>query len=353
MATKSELKVELKSDTSGFNIDPAKKSLRDLQKQAADSRTALAQLQAEFQDSKNAAIQAGTAYDKAIGNDFKKRISEARTEVSKLNAEVYKGVSQSLSSANVGTAKSFDNLSISAGQANQALRQLPAQFSDIVVSLQAGQSPLTVFLQQGAQIKDSFGGIGNTFKALGPIIGNFLTNPITLAAAALGTLALAYKQGSDEADEFRQSLVLTGNAAGATTNQLAGIAQQLDQASFGTTTAQAAEAVNALVKTGTVGRASLGGFADAAIAASKAFGISIDEIAGNFKKLGEDPVGAAAKLNESMNFLTASTYAQIKAAQDLGDIERAASIAQGQVKDHCRKLRLHRRRMEDSNHICA
>lgn len=42
----------------------------------------------------------------------------------------------------------------SAKQNAAALRMLPAQFSDIVISLQGGQAPLTVFMQQGAQIKD-------------------------------------------------------------------------------------------------------------------------------------------------------------------------------------------------------
>ena len=46
---------------------------------------------------------------------------------------------------------------------NAALRQVPAQFTDIIVSLQGGQAPLTVLLQQGGQLKDVFGGVGNAF----------------------------------------------------------------------------------------------------------------------------------------------------------------------------------------------
>ena len=120
----------------------------------------MAKLQAAFQETKNNAVQAGAALDKSVGDDFKRKISAARTEVSKLNAELYKGVANSVSSANANAAKSFDNLSISAAQAQASLRTLPAQFSDIVVSLQGGQNPLSVLLQQGSQIKDSFGGLG-------------------------------------------------------------------------------------------------------------------------------------------------------------------------------------------------
>ncbi|MFV3015426.1 phage tail length tape measure family protein, partial [Pseudomonas sp. KHB2.9] len=97
-----------------------------------------------------------------------------------------------------------------------ALRGVPAQFTDIAVSLQGGQAPLTVFLQQGGQLKDMFGGVGPAAKALGGYILG-LVNPFTVAAAAIGILGLAYYQGSKEQDAFRLSLVSTGNASGTTT----------------------------------------------------------------------------------------------------------------------------------------
>lgn len=215
---------------------------------------------------------------------------------------------------------------ISAKQTAAAMRGVPAQFTDIITSLQGGQAPLTVMLQQGGQLKDMFGGVGNAAKALGTYALG-LVNPFTAAAAAAGVLGLAYYQGSKEADAFQKALLLTGNAAGASTAQLGGIAQAVS-ASFGTTVGRAAEAITALANAGGVGRASLGEFAATAIAADKAFGIAATDIAKNFAELAKDPTAASLKLNESMNYLTASTYAQIKAAQDLGQQSQAAAIAQ-------------------------
>jgi len=43
---------------------------------------------------------------------------------------------------------------------------LPAQFTDIATQLAGGQSPFLIMLQQGGQIKDSFGGFGAMFQAL-------------------------------------------------------------------------------------------------------------------------------------------------------------------------------------------
>lgn len=43
-------------------------------------------------------------------------------------------------------------------------RQIPMQITDIVVGLSTGQLPLYVLLQQGGQLRDMFGGIGNAVK---------------------------------------------------------------------------------------------------------------------------------------------------------------------------------------------
>ena len=238
--------------------------------------------------------------------------------------------------ANLGTPDTFrgmtqlnkqmGDLGMSAKATSAALRQVPAQFTDIIVSLQGGQAPLTVLLQQGGQLKDVFGGIGPAARALGGYVLG-LVNPFTLAAAAAAVLGLAYKQGSDEADAFRKSLLLTGNASGATVGQLAGMAASMDE-TFGVTTGKAADALNAMAGTGRIARTSLQDFAQVAIDVEKSFGQSIQDTAKNFAELGKDPVGASKRLNESLNFLTAATYAQIKAAVDLGEIEKAAAIAQ-------------------------
>lgn len=215
---------------------------------------------------------------------------------------------------------------LSAKQTAAAMRGVPAQFTDIVTSLQGGQAPLTVFLQQGGQLKDMFGGAGNAARALGGYVMG-LVNPFTVAAAAAAVAGLAYYKGSQEADEFRKALVLSGNAAGASTAQLAGMAQAMG-AGFGNTVGRAAEALALLAGTGQVGRASLQDFAATAIAAEKSLGIAAKDIAKNFADLGKDPAVASLKLNESLNYLTASTYQQIKAAQDLGQESKAAALAQ-------------------------
>src|SRR5690606_23924897 len=89
----------------------------------------------------------------------------------------------------------------SARELEYVSRQLPMQFTDIFTSLATGQRPLNVFLQQGGQLKDLFGGVGPAFRAMGGYLLG-LINPLTVGAATVGALAVAWKQGRDEALEF-------------------------------------------------------------------------------------------------------------------------------------------------------
>ena len=204
-----------------------------------------------------------------------------------------------------------------------ALRGVPAQFTDIFVSLQGGQAPLTVLLQQGGQLKDMFGGIAPAAKALGGYVLG-LVNPFTVAAAAAGALALAYYKGSQEADEYNKAIIFTGNSAGASARQLAAMAQQVS-ATVGTTGA-AAEVLAKLAGNGKIASGSFEEIAEAALNMEKATGRSIDETVAEFAKIAKDPVAAAKELNDQYNFLTASVYSQIVALKEQGDTIGAAKL---------------------------
>ena len=204
-----------------------------------------------------------------------------------------------------------------------ALRGVPAQFTDIVVSLQGGMSPFTVLLQQGGQLKDQFGGIGPAVRALGGYVAG-LVSPLTLAGAAVAGLGVAYYKGSQEADEFRKSLILTGNAAGSNVGALADLARQIST-TVGTTGA-AADVLVQLASNGKIAGDSFGAVATAALQMRDATGRAVEETVAEFVKIGKDPVAAARELNEQYNFLTASTYAQIQAMKDQGDTVGAAKL---------------------------
>lgn len=221
-------------------------------------------------------------------------------------------------------AAQAEKAGISVGQMKSALRGVPAQFTDIAVSLQGGMSPLTVFLQQGGQLKDMFGGAGGAARALGGYVLG-LINPFTVAAAAIAGVGVAYFQGSKEQDAFMVSMAKTGNAAGLTTSALTSYAQQIS-ATTGTQ-GKAAESLNIFIDSGVKAGASLVRLTETAIAWEKATGEGVDKVAAKYVALQNDPLKAAMKLNEGMNFLTLSVYEQVKSLEEQGRTTDAAKVA--------------------------
>ncbi|HCE8859766.1 TPA: phage tail length tape measure family protein [Klebsiella michiganensis] len=213
----------------------------------------------------------------------------------------------------------------SAAQTANAMRMIPAQMTDIIVGLSTGQSPFMVLMQQGGQLKDMFGGIGPAVKGVSGYVLR-LINPVTLAAAAVGVLGLAYYKGSQEQDEFYKSLTLTGNLVGKTSGQLADMAARVSVAANSTTGA-AASTLNQLVSSGKVAGDSLERVTTAIIKTSEATGIATDKLVGDFNDIAADPVAAITKLNDQYHFLTLATYNQIKALQDEGNQQEAARVA--------------------------
>ena len=122
---------------------------------------------------------------------------------------------------------------ISAGQYNQAMRMLPAQITDVVTSLASGMPIWLVAIQQGGQIKDSFGGVGNTFKAL----LSFL-NPVNVGLASLavsmGALVKAGYDAYKSQRDLQEALVLTGGYAGTSGAQFDKLAQDINNSTDAT-----------------------------------------------------------------------------------------------------------------------
>lgn len=286
---------------------------------------------------------------------------------------------------------------VSSKQTEAALRQLPAQFTDIFTSLAGGQNPLLVLLQQGGQIKDSFGGVGATFDALGAKIKSLVTGgagaavlgeslagiavnakdmaentgkageslsglaegantaadatknakeaaaalnaatpPLGVglgvvlagavaAAAAIAALGFAYKQGSAESTAYTTALAMTGNTAGTTASQLSVMAKSVSESNG--TINEAAASLALLAGSTRIPVTSFEMIATAAANFEDATDKAASETVANFEKIAKDPVKAVLALNESMNFLTVSTYEQITSLERQGRTQEAATVA--------------------------
>jgi lambda family phage tail tape measure protein len=273
------------------------------------------------------AAQAATDLDKLAHSGAKaEKATVGLTQSTEKSEKSFKGMGEGAKGAEKSTeglTKQTEKLGISAKQTAAALRGVPAQFTDIAVSLQGGQAPLTVLLQQGGQLKDMFGGVGPAAKALGGYVAG-LINPFTLAGAAAVALAVAYNQGSKEADAFNNSLILSGKVAGTTADALGTIARDVS-ASVGTTGA-AADVLAQLAGSGKIATESFEEIAVAALSMQQATGKAAEDTVAEFVKIGKDPVAAAKELNDQYHFLTQSIYSQIVAAKESGDTTEASRL---------------------------
>lgn len=226
--------------------------------------------------------------------------------------------------------QSLRNGGMSAAQMNAALRGVPAQITDIVVSLQGGQAPLTVFLQQGGQLRDMFGSVGGAAKALGGAVLGLIT-PYTVAAAAAAALLYAYKVGHEESIKYARSLAATGNIAGTTSGQLSDMAHQIGQVTG--SQHEAAGALAELIGTGAIARDNLAEFGTVAVEAQRVLGKSVSDTAAEFEKLGKSPTSALREINEKYHSITAEVYAQVRALEQQGRTVEAANLAQKAYAD--------------------
>ena len=307
-------------------FDPVEKKL------AATTRTT----NALVNQLKNSIIDLKSAGDAATKYELRgldKNIPSAVTaplvaELRKLQVEQAAAAASALAASN-SIAKTIvptlEKTGMTAKATAAAMRSVPAQFTDIVVSLQGGQAPLTVMLQQGGQLKDMFGGIGNAASALGNYVKG-LVSPFSLAAAGATALYLAYEAGAKESRAFNQALILSGNQAGTSASQMMAMAASIDQVSG--TQGNAAEALALFAASGKIGAENLERFTLTAIRFEKVTGVAIGDTVKKFEALRKAPLAATLELNDSMGYLTQSVYEQIRALTEQGQIVEAAAVAQ-------------------------
>lgn len=216
------------------------------------------------------------------------------------------------------------DLGISAGQTSQAMRQLPAQFTDIFTSLQGGMPFFTVLVQQGGQIKDSFGGVEPALKGVSSAVMGMVT-PYTLAAAAVGLVVYAWYDAEKQQEAFTRALALSRNEAAATTLTLVTLAQRTSEVMQVSAGVGEAAALS-IGENGRIAERNLQSVANAAVAMKELSGQAIDETVALYAKLANDPVKSAQKLNEQVNFMTVDLYEHIKALQEQGRNQDAATV---------------------------
>ncbi|EFT2697606.1 phage tail tape measure protein [Escherichia coli] len=251
-------------------------------------------------------------------------------QVNRVNKQL-KGTGQAANDAALQVQKSFTRHEVAAkraglsvGQYSNAMRMLPAQFTDVATQLAGGQNPWLILLQQGGQVKDMFGGIRPMLVGLASSI-----SPVMLGVGALtaGTAALMYSyyQGSSTLSEFNKTLVLTGNTAGLTAVRMQTIAAAGEKA--GLTFNQTSQALTALVNAGVRAGANFEGLAISVAKFTDASGLPVDKVAEAFGRMVNDPASGLLAMAQQFHNVTAEQVEYVAALQRSGNEAGALQAA--------------------------
>ncbi|EPU5517200.1 phage tail length tape measure family protein, partial [Escherichia coli] len=275
------------------------------------------------------------------------RVKKELGETSSLADTMSGKVSQSLNKSAEAIEQSLSRQAlaaqkagISVGQYKAAMRMLPAQFTDVATQLAGGQSPWLIMLQQGGQVKDSFGGIIPMFRSLAGAVTLPMAG-LTSLAVATGALVYAWYKGDTVLSEFNKTLVLSGNQSGLTADRMLSLTRAGQAA--GLTFNQTSEALTALVNAGVRGGEQFEAISQSVARFSAASGVEVDKVAEAFGKLTTDPTSGLTAMAHQFHNVTAEQIAYVAQLQRSGDeagaLQAANEAATKGFDDQTRRLK--------------
>lgn len=295
-------------------IEDAKKQFHNFKNQVEKDTKAAAR---EFEVLKNAT------------EDYGKTL----TKVEQIQREIDRGrfmfASQNVKDKLLEQAKAYDAQAasmkkVAGAMSDQQKMQVTYQVTDFVTQIASGQNAMIAFIQQGGQLKDSMGGVGNAVRAL----TSFLT-PLNVAiggtVAAVGSLALAYYQGSEESKKFNQAMAVTGQFAGITIDRFNALGKAISTG-IEIPIGESRQMMQQLVASGQFTVTSLGAVAQAIARVSNLSGESADVVASKLIPSFDGSAASAKKLNDTYHFLTLAQYKQIEALEKQGKMQEAAAL---------------------------
>lgn len=265
-------------------------------------------------------------------DDYGKTVSKVTQIEREMAAGRFKNATADVKKQLLDQAKAYDSIAMSAKNAagaqfkmnEQQKLQLTYQTTDLFTQIASGQSPFIAVLQQGGQLKDAMGGLGNAMKAVGSLFTP-LTVGFGLVAIAIAATAKAAYDAVDEIDKLQDALTLTGNYSQVTVESFQKLANTLSgttKASLGTTK----EALMSVISSGQFTGESIAAVTQAIITYSQIAGVSATEATQKLKGGLSGTAEGAKSLNKEMNFLTLEQYKQIEALEKANKKQEAAQI---------------------------
>ena len=261
--------------------------------------------------------------------DYGKTLTKVEQVEREIRSGRYQGADQNAIDTARRLAKAYDERVNSMKKVNglmneQQKLQVGYQVTDFVTQIASGQNAMIAFIQQGGQLKDTMGGVGNAFRAL----ASFIT-PVNVAfavtAASIAAISFAVYKAQEELNGFNKALGLSGGYAGIAYGeflQLGNILQSKTNTSIG----DARDAMMALVDSAKFTKTSIAAVGEAVLRFAKATGVDGKEAAAKLIPLLDGTASSAKALNDKYHMLTIEQYRQIEALERQGKLQESIKL---------------------------
>lgn len=265
-------------------------------------------------------------------DDYGKALSRVELMQREVTSGRFMNATKDMKDRLLQQAAAYDKVALSAKNATGATFKmneqqkinLTYQTTDFFTQIASGQSPFIAALQQGGQLKDTMGGLGNMFRAIGSLFTPFSVG-LGSVAIAIGSVSYALYKAIADLDKFKDAMTLTGNFAGVTYDKLLNLGNLLSDktnASIGS----ARDVMQQLAATGKYTATSIEAVGEVVLRFSKIAGVDAAKAAETLIPLLDGTASSAKQLNDKYHFLTLEQYKNIEALEKQGKLQEAAKL---------------------------
>lgn len=259
-------------------------------------------------------------------DDYGKTLTKVQTIEREITTGRLQDASADVKAQLLAQAAAYDKVAASAHKAAGGLtawqkQGLAYQTTDFFTQVASGQNVMIAAIQQGGQLKDQMGGLGNMFKVLTPIVFS-VTGAFVAAGAGIGLAAFAAYSGRKEFDALTNSIILTGNYSKVTVDEFGVMATTIantSRASIG----DAKDILNSMIGSGQFTNQTFNSVSKTIQRFSELSGLSAKDAAAKLIPALDGTASSAKKLNDQYNFLTLSQYKHIEALERQGKTQEA------------------------------
>lgn len=259
-------------------------------------------------------------------DDYGKTLTKVQIIEREITTGRLQGAGADVKAQLLAQAAAYDKVAASAHKAAGGLtawqkQGLMYQTTDFFTQIASGQNVMMAAIQQGGQLKDQMGGLGNMFRVLTPLVFS-TTGAMIAVGAGLAGIAFGAYQGRKEFDALTNSIILTGNYSKVTVDEFGVMATTIantSRASIG----DAKDILNAMIGSGQFTNKTFDSVSKTIQRFSELSGLAANEAAAKLIPSLDGSASSARKLNDQYNFLTLEQYKHIELLDKQGKRQEA------------------------------